>query len=145
MSHDINSPRISTHQITTLRHVERGTSHFTYKLLMSVLQRVAVCCSVLERVADCQIISFQSAMWTPMQRLNSFMCVAVCVAVCWSMCCSVLQRVAACCSVLESVAIFQMITFPSAMWTPMHRLDTFMCVAIYCSVVQCGAVRCSVS
>jgi len=55
----------------------------------SVLQSVAVCCSLLQRVASV----LQSA--------------AVCCSLLQSSaaCCSVLQRVAACCSVLQRVAV----------------------------------------
>jgi len=57
--------------------------------LLSVLQCVAVCCSVLQCVAvEC------------MYLLSVLQCVAVCCSVlqCVAVCCSVLQCVAVCCS-----------------------------------------------
>ena len=61
---------------------------------VSVLQRVAACCSVLQGVAAC-------------------CSVLQCVAVCCSMfqrvtaCCSMFQRVTACCSVLQCAADYR--------------------------------------
>jgi len=74
------------------------------------LQRVAVCCSVLQCVTDVETESVRHV-YQPMEGV--LQCVAVfcsvlqCVAVCCSvlqcvvMCCSVLQFAAVCCSVLQ--------------------------------------------
>jgi len=86
----------------------------------SVLQYVAVCCSVRK--------------WCCQRRLR---CVAEC--------CSVLQRAqvalstspAVCCSVLQCVAVCCSVR----RWRCQHHLQ---CVAVCCSVLQCVAVCCSV-
>jgi len=57
-------------------------------------QRVAVCCSVLQRVAVCVKEKEQ-------ERLTSYHLLIGCVLQCVAVCCSVLQCVAACCSVLQ--------------------------------------------
>jgi len=81
------------------------------------LQRVTVCCNVLQCVAVC---------------CSVLQCVAVCCSVlqCIAVCCSVLQCVAVCCSVLQCVAVC---------------CSVLQCVAMYRSVLQCVAVCCSVS
>jgi len=68
-----------------------------------VLQCVAVCCSVLQRVARRLYVSKTHM---SLQGAGVLQCVAVCCSVlqCVAACCSVLQRVAACCSVLQRVA-----------------------------------------
>jgi len=64
----------------------------------SVLQRVAVSCSVLQCAVKCgaQLCIAQESLYCAVQ------CVAVCCSVlqCVAVCCSVLQCVAVCCSVL---------------------------------------------
>ena len=80
----------------------------------SVLQCVAVCCSVSQCVAD-----------QPHVRRSLFACVLQCVAEC----CSVSQCVAVCRSVLQSVA---------------ESCSVSQCIAECCSVSQCVAVCCSV-
>jgi len=64
----------------------------------SVLQWVAVCCSVLQCVEQTK---FRRLLWQRSAR--SDLCVAVCFSVfkCTTVCCSVLQCVAVCCSVLK--------------------------------------------
>jgi len=69
-----------------------------------VLQRVAACCSVLQRIA----VGFLVV--SPMGRVSlmslvCLLCVAMCCNVlqCVEVCCSVLHRVAACCSMLQRV------------------------------------------
>jgi len=79
-----------------------------------VLQRVAVCCSVLQCVLQP----------VPEKTRDS--------------CCSVLPRVAACCSVLQCVAVRY-----TARSREDSRL-VLQCVAVCCSVLQCVAVCCSV-
>ena len=61
----------------------------------SVLQCVAVCCSVSQCVAVCRSVS--QCVESPVCDMLSRDCVAVC--------CSVLQCVAVCCSVLQCVAL----------------------------------------
>jgi len=80
-----------------------------------VLQRVAACCSVLQRMV---VLPFWSL---------SLICVAAC--------CSVLQRVAACCSVLQRVAEYGSVAFCS-MDAKGLSFRVF-CVAACCSVLQC--------
>ena len=66
-----------------------------------VLQCVAVCCSVLHRVAAVyKCVSFG----TPREHALE-VSVAVCISTlqCVAVCCSVLQCVAVCCSVLQCV------------------------------------------
>jgi len=86
---------------------------------------VAVCCSVMQCFAVCEIISSIDAFvhaWTLRAR---FVCVT------W---CSVLQRVAACCSVLQCVSYFRLLP-------PSTYIDWKVCV---CCLLQCVALCCSV-
>ena len=116
-----------------------------------MLQCIAVCCSVLQRVAVYRspLIAWSIPKATPFAAVycsvlqylavlsNALQCVAVgcsglqCVAVC----CSVLQCVAVCCS----VSLIDNFVFDPKR----HRL--LQCVAVCCSVLQCVAVCCSVS
>ena len=66
--------------------------------LYSVLQRVAACCSVLQRVA---VIYVCFTCRGEDKWVSSICNVLQCVAVC----CNVLQCVAVCCSVLQCVAV----------------------------------------
>jgi len=106
----------------------------------SVLQCVAVCCSVSHRT--------QSGVFR--------VCCSVkqCVAV-WS---RVLQSVAVCCSLLQSVAVCcielnglsprvqsQMISLCISNVSPKVCCSVLQCFAVFCSVLQCVAVCCSVS
>ena len=88
----------------------------------SVLQYVAVCCSVLQCVA---VASYQSP---PYQ-----------------VCCSALQRVAVCCilSVTTVPGVWQCVavSYSALQCVPLCVLQ---CVAECCSVLQCVAVCCSV-
>jgi len=63
---------------------------------LNVLQRVAVCCSVLQ--------------WCDAWHHSSRLTVAIATVICNWMCCSVLQRVAVCCSVLQCVALVWFMT-----------------------------------
>jgi len=74
-----------------------------------VLQCVAVCYSVLQRVAAC---------------CSVLQCVAVC--------CSVLQRVAACCSVFQCVAVCSVLQCVAGCCIVLQ------CVAVRCSALQYG-------
>jgi len=75
----------------------------------SVLQCVAICCSVLQSVA---VLSVKMH-WSVPAYLRAAVCCIVlyCVEVCCivlqcvAVCCSVLQRVVVCCSVLQRVVV----------------------------------------
>ena len=84
----------------------------------SVLQSVAVCCSVCLYLELCLDLDLNG-----LTVHSGGLCCSVlqCVAVC----CSVLQCVAVCCSVLQCVAVC---------------CSVLQCVAVYCSVLQCVAV-----
>jgi len=106
------------------------------------LQCVAVCCSVLQCVAETHIPEL-----TAQHQSKRPKCVAAC--------CSVLQCVAVCCSgaytrtygaapanelsVLQCVAETHV---PEL--TAQHQSKQLKCVVVYCSVLQCVAVCCSV-
>jgi len=107
-----------------------------------VLQRVAVCCSVLqsaylvvmddrEGVLYCIFVAMCCSV---LQR------VAVCCSTlqCVAVCCSVLQCVAVCCSVLQSAYLVVMDDRKSV-----STSSVLQCVAVCCSALQCVAVRCS--
>jgi len=82
-----------------------------------VLQGVAVCCIMLQRVAMIHAHDSEGA-------LNLFA-----AAHADGQCCSVLQCVAVCCNVLQCVAVC---------------CSVLQCVAVCCSVLSCVAVCCSV-
>jgi len=82
------------------------------------LQRVAVCCSVLQCVVNLVCLQCTSS--------PTFL-TQVCVYV--AACCSVLQYVAVCCSVVKIVCVC---------------CSVLQCVAVCCSVLQCGK-ECGVS
>jgi len=66
-----------------------------------VLQRVAACCSVLQReFVDSHIYKVRSGGLSLVERDAAYCSVLQCFAACRS----VLQRVAVCCSVLQCVA-----------------------------------------
>jgi len=91
-----------------------------------MLQCIAVCCSVLQRVAVYRspLIAWSIPKATPFAAVycsvlqylavlsNALQCVAVCCSVlqCVAVCCSVLQCVAMCCSVLQCIAVTSFIT-----------------------------------
>ena len=85
----------------------------------SVLQYVAVFCSVLQRVE----VWLPSA---PIKMMLSTLCLT------HSVCCSVLRCVAVCCSVLHSM--LQCVSVCCRM---------LQCVAVCCSVLQCVAMCCN--
>jgi len=134
--------------------LQEDESHRIYLMCMgcSVLQCVAVCCSVLLCVAG--------------RRVTSHIHICVCVAVCCSLlqcvaeCCFVLQEdesrriylyvyvlqcVAVCCSVLQCVAECCFVLQEDEL----HRIYLYVyvlqCFAVLCSVLQCVAVCCLVS
>jgi len=95
-----------------------------------VLQCVAVCCSVLQCVADTKAIHQWCLIW------NTVMSTWLCVAVCHS----VLQCVAVCCSVLQiRRPCTSDVSYDIPLWAPGCVLQ---CVAVCCSVLQCVAVCC---
>ena len=87
-----------------------------------MLQRVAVCSSVLQCVAECVAV-YCSVYQESFASLTSVCCsVLQCVVVC----CSVLQCVAVCCSVLQCVAVC---------------CSMLQYVAVCCSMLQCVAAE----
>ena len=95
------------------------SSHFILEAARWVLQWVAVSCSVLQCVALC-------------------CCVLQCVAVC----CSVLHCVAMCCNLLQCVLLSLYFTIGAARCVVVC-CSVLQCV-VYCNVLQCAAVSCSV-
>jgi len=83
---------------------------------------VAVCCSVLQRVAACCSVLQSSKKLEDNKSQFDHKCVAVC--------CSVLQRVAACCSVLPCVAV------PQKTWGRWKSQVDRKWVAACCSMLQ---------
>jgi len=119
----------------------------------SVLQCVAVCCSVPLSVSFCIVfhatkdahhtLSFCSVF---LGLLSVFLHVLrVCVLQCVAVCCSVLQCVAACCSVLQCVAVrCSLFLGLLSVFLQVLRVCVLQCVAMCCSVLQCVAACCSV-
>jgi len=119
----------------------------TYTVCCSVLQYVAVCCSVLH-------------------SLHARLSRRKCHRLYWcSMCCSVVQGVAVCCSVLHSphsrpsrrkcqrlfscsmcCSVLQCVAdhWDVHVDSAYARFNRVLCVAVCCSVLQCAAVCCSV-
>jgi len=96
-----------------------------------VLQRVAACCSTLQRVAACELVIISSSV---VHRC----CVLQCVAVRGSgvaVCCNMLQWVAMCCNVLQCVAV--RCSALQVCCTVLH------CIAVGCCGLTCIAVCCS--
>jgi len=92
-----------------------------------VLQHVAACYSVLQCVAVCcSVDSFNMLL---SQQLNSTKLLH-CIGTLVSVCCSVVQRGALCCSVVQCGVVCG---------------SVLQCVAVCCSVLQCIAMCCSVS
>jgi len=102
----------------------------------SVLQYVAVCCSVSSSDTN-------DGIGTPMCVMNRVKCCSVlqCVAVC----CSVLQCVAVCCSVLQCVAVCCSASVMNRVKCVVVCCIMLQCAAVCCSVLQCVAVCCSAS
>jgi len=95
---------------------------------------VAVCCSVLQRVAVC------CSAWQCQTPDASHSCLQTQQS---AVSCSVLQCVAVCCSVLQCMAVSdaRRLTLLPANTAISSELQ---CVAVCCSVMQCVAVCCSV-
>jgi len=117
---------------------------------VSVLQCVAACCSVLQRVADASA-KFSDDMYVSRTCPSDRVCVAAC--------CSVLQRVAEFARVLVTVCVLQCVAaccsvsqcvadtgakFSDDMYFICMCPSDYVCVAVCCSVLQCIAVYCSV-
>ena len=85
----------------------------TFAVCCSVLQCVAVCCSVVQcSVVQCVAVCCNVLKLLRCSLLQSFaefrsmlQCVGQCVGQCVAVCCSVLQCVAVCCSVLQCGAV----------------------------------------
>jgi len=119
---------------------------FCCSFVAVLLQRAAVCCSVLQYVTDHRLTGLSSSACRCVTVCCSFVtaCCSVlqCVALCFrsplessiifrpQVCCSVLQCVAVCCSVLHYVSGHRL-----------NHLSFFArrCVAVCCSVLQCVA------
>jgi len=106
----------------------------------SVLQCVAVCCSVL----PCVAVASQPA---PLAISTPFSFTGTSVLQCIAVCCSALQFVAVCCSVIAASPCL----WPQAHPILIHRYEcaemfvaVLQCVTVCCSVLQCVAVCCSV-
>ena len=80
-----------------------------------LLQCVALCCSVLQRVTTCYSLSlcasgYCTVLWGVQICCRVMQCASVCCSVCSvlqcvAVCCSVLQCVAVCCTMLQCVAV----------------------------------------
>jgi len=95
------------------------------------------CCSLLQSVAVC--CSVKSRWWLSSIAGARAQRVAVCGSV---LQCSVLQCVAVCCSELQCVAVRGLDGGSLRLQVNVHRM--WQCVAVSCSVLQCVAVCCSV-
>ena len=100
----------------------------------SVLQQVAVCCSVLEKGRGAQILRQCGAVFCSVlqfvgkgQGCPDFQAMLQCVAVC----CSVLHCIAVCCSVLEKGTGAQILR--------RRQYNVAICCSVWCSV-RCSAL-----
>ena len=93
---------------------------------MSVLQYIAVCCSVLPRTPAPR---HMESTWT--------LLVAVYVAVLVAVCCSVLQCVAMCCNVLQCAAVCCPARQRFAIWNPRHCNTMQHTASQYCNTDHC--------
>ena len=103
---------------------------------MRCVQKLHVCCSVLQCVAVC---------------CSVLQCVAKCCSVlqCVAMRCSVLQFVAVCCSLLQCVAVCYsvlqcVLVCCSVLWNVAECFRVLQSVAVCCGVLRCVAVCCGV-
>jgi len=105
----------------------------------SVLQCIAVCMSVLQRVI---LLQAQET-----YKQGNYWHVAVCCSVlqCVAVCCSVLRHVALCCNALQCVAVCYLSCGRRGVNTskPFATPNIFA-RSLCCSVLQCVAVCCSV-
>ena len=122
-SEDLLSSRVQIRRIQIRRH-------FFDFLVFNFLQCIAVCCSILQCVANSDTL-----------RLPRHLSVQL-PAVCFRVCCSVLQCVAVYCSVVQCVANLDTLLFPRLFG--LTSSSVLQCVSVYRSALQCIAVRCSV-
>ena len=101
-------------------HNESQVSFKCVAGVVCALQRLAMCCSVLQRVAEYYIFLGESAVDSP----NVLQMYYRCVAGVLQMWCSEAQCVAARCSVLQLVAVCCSV------------LQCLQCVAVCCRVLQ---------
>ena len=109
-------------------------NYCTQPVCCSVLQCVAVCCSVLPRIWHIYELS-QSIRITTV--LNWYVVE----------CCSMLQSAVVCCSVLKCVATMFVCVY-TYMYIYIYMQCVVMCCSgcysVFCSVLQCLAVSCSI-
>jgi len=132
----------------TPRDAENARNICTYaSWVCSVLQCVAVCCSVLQRVlqcvAVCVAVRHQDALCTHTAPAYAPWCCSVLKWV--PVCCSVVQRAAAWSSVLQ-FETKRLWLGTLARMLPGAAVVQYFAVfcSVYCSVLQCVAVGCSV-
>jgi len=128
----------------------RPRSEVYLAVCCSVLQRVAVCCNVLQcRSRSEGYLAYQSRLLQSV-CCSVLQCFAVCCSVlqCVSVCCSVLQCVAVCCSVLQNVAVCcsvlqRVAVRESALCEHFSKVSSIIiwqrvavCVAVCCSILQ---------
>ena len=118
----------------------------------SMLQRVAVCCGVLQCVT--LDATTETSLWRCSVCCSMLQCVAACCGVLWcvaviyrvlqcvAVCCSVLQLVTAYCSELQRVAVFE-VRCPKPD-EPTEAVSVLQHVAGCCSVLQGVAGCCRV-
>ena len=115
--------------VSCIRYV-KGTHHFAKKphtpLCCSVLQCIALCCSVCCSLLQCdEVPPFHSrAADTPTQQMHFWCSASQCVEVC----CSAVQCDTVRCSALQCVAV---------------RCSALQCVAVHCRALQFVAACCS--
>ena len=107
-----------------------------------MLQRVAGCCSALQRGAVCCREMLPAVKQCTAEARQDARLMGAVVLQCVAVCCSVLQCVAACCSVSH-----KKFTYGEASYGRRKTgcASDWRCrVAVCCSALQCVAVRCSV-
>jgi len=103
-------------------------------------QCVAVCCSVLQRVAVCG-----SDLCTILAWIGTLVNSRTSLTLCGTGHCSVSECGAVCCSALQSVAVFySVLQCVAVLWQCFTVcFSVLQCVAVCCSCVQCSTVCCS--
>jgi len=107
-----------------------GISSQRVAVCCSVLQWIAMYCSVLQRVAACCSV-LQWNIPVILVRLDALLSISSQCVVC--ACCSVLQCFTACCSVLQCVA--------ACLKRVAALLDTACCIALQCIAVHCSVLQ----
>jgi len=135
----------------TPRDAENARNICTFaSWVCSVLQCVAVCCSVLQRVLQCVAVRVavrhQDVLRTHTTPGYAPWCCSVLKWV--PVCCSMVQRAAVWCSVLQFDTKRLWLGTLARMLPGAAVVQYFAvfaaCIAVCCSVLQCGAVWCSV-